>query len=117
MKKTKIMKKNYEFKNVLSKGNYYSGKCIEAFIRKNSQEDINFLGIAIGVKIAKAVQRNHIKRLIRENYQFYENSIKSGYRIVFLWKKKVDIRNATFQNVKADMKYIFDKAKIIEEKI
>ena len=35
MKKTKMLKKNYEFKNVLSKGKYYSGKYIEAFIREN----------------------------------------------------------------------------------
>ena len=33
MKKTKMLKKNYEFKNVLSKGKYYSGQCIEAFIK------------------------------------------------------------------------------------
>lgn len=117
MKKTKMMKKNYEFKNVLSKGNYYSGKYIEAFIKRDNRENINFLGIAIGVKLAKAVQRNHIKRLIRENYQFYEDTIKSGYRIVFLWKKKADVKASTFQNIKQDMKYIFDKAKMIEEKI
>ena len=29
MKKTKMLKKNYEFKNVLTKGKYYSGKRIE----------------------------------------------------------------------------------------
>ena len=50
MKKTKMMKKNYEFRNVLSKGIYYSGKNIEAFIKKNNKKDVNFLGIAIGVK-------------------------------------------------------------------
>lgn len=117
MKKTKMMKKNYEFKNVLSKGNYYSGKYIEAFVKRNAKEDINFLGIAIGVKIAKAVKRNHIKRLIRENYQYYEETMKCGYHIIFLWKKKADINEATFQNIKKDMKFIFDKAKIIEENI
>ena len=116
MKKTKMMKKNYEFRNVLSKGHYYSGKYIEAFIKKNkNKDDVNFLGIAISVKLAKAVKRNHIKRLMRENYQFYENFIKEGYCIVFLWKKKIDIKNANFQNIKKDMKIIFDKAKILEE--
>ncbi len=116
MKKTKMMKKNYEFRNVLSRGKYYSGKRIEAFIKKNNKETINFLGIAIGVKIAKAVKRNHIKRLIRENYNLYENSIKAGYHIVFLWKKKVDVKEATFENIKKDMNFIFNKANLkIEE--
>ena len=40
MKKTKMLKKNYEFKKILSKGTYYSGKNIEVFIKK---ENINLL--------------------------------------------------------------------------
>ena len=114
MKKTKMMKKNFEFKNVLSKGNYYSGKNIEVFIKKNNKL-CNFLGIAISVKLAKAVKRNYIKRLIRENYRLVESNIKTGYSIVFLWKKKADIENATFENIKSDIKFIFDKAEILEE--
>lgn len=117
MKKTEMMKKNYEFRNVLSKGTYYSGKYMEAFIKKNEKEKVNYLGIAISVKLAKAVKRNYIKRLIRENYQQYEEFLKEGNRIVFLWKKKVSTENANFHNIKNDMKIIFEKAKIIEESI
>ena len=65
MKKTKMLKKNYEFKDVLSRGKYYSGECIEAFIKKTGNSDYNFLGIAISSKVAKAVRRNYIKRLKR----------------------------------------------------
>ena len=111
MKKTKMLKKNYEFKKVLSKGKYYSGKNIEAFIKDNNK-NYNFLGLAISVKIGKAVRRNKIKRLIRENYKILEPQIKDGKSIVFLWKKKVDIENATFENIKSDMNNIFEKANI-----
>ena len=31
MKKTKMLKKNYEFRDVLSKGKYYSGEYLDAF--------------------------------------------------------------------------------------
>lgn len=117
MKKTKMLKKNYEFKNVLSKGKYYSGDYIEAFIRTNNKKKYNYLGIAISVKVAKAVRRNYIKRLIRENYRLIEDNIKSGYSIVFLWKKKVGVENATFKNIKEDINKIFDKANILEENI
>lgn len=111
MKKTKMLKKNYEFKKVLSKGKYYSGENIEAFIKDNNK-NYNFLGLAISVKIGKAVRRNKIKRLIRENYKILEPQIKDGKSIVFLWKKKVDIEKATFENIKSDMNNIFDKANI-----
>ncbi len=115
MKKTKMLKKNYEFKNVLSKGTYYSGFYIEAFIRKNNFKNENLLGIAIGTKVAKAVKRNYIKRLIRESYKNIENNIHTGYSIVFLWKKKSDIKNASYKNIKKDINNIFDKAGILIE--
>lgn len=111
MKKTKMLKKNYEFKNVLSRGKYYSGRNIEAFIKDNNKS-CNFLGLAISVKTGKAVKRNRIKRLIRENYKILEPQIKSGKSIVFLWNKKADIENATFDNIKIDINNIFEKSNI-----
>lgn len=111
MKKTKMLKKNYEFKRVLSKGEHYSGRNIEAFIQNNNKS-YNLLGLAISVKIAKAVKRNKIKRLIRENYKLLEEDINTGKSIVFLWKKNVDTINANFKNIEEDMNFIFDKANI-----
>ena len=117
MKKTKMLKKNYEFRNVLSKGKYYSGKNIEAFIKNSNNKNCNFLGLAISTKTAKAVGRNKIKRLIRENYKILESNIESGKSIVFLWKKNIDIKYATFKNIKDDMNKIFDKANIKNKEI
>ena len=112
MKKTVMLKKNYEFKKVLSKGKYYSGKFIEALILSNLKGK-NTLGIAINTKLGTAVERNKIKRLLRESYYSLEDSLIDGIEIVFLWKKKQPIENATFKNINLDMQYIFDKAKIL----
>lgn len=112
MKKTKMLKKNYEFKEVLSRGKYYSGENIEAFIKKTDDLKYNFLGIAISSKIAKAVKRNYIKRLIRESYRSIEEEISTGNRIVILWKKKKDVKEASFSGIKEDIRIIFDKAKL-----
>lgn len=113
MKKTKMLKKNYEFRNILSKGKYYSGNNIEVFIRKNNKK-YNFLGLAINTKICKAVGRNRIKRLIKENYKNIENKISEGNSIIFLWKKNIDTKNATYKNIEKDMYFIFKKANILE---
>ena len=77
MKKTKTLKKNYEFKAVLSKGKFFVEKEIEIFILKNNKK-ANFLGIAIGTKNGKAFQRNKAKRIIRECYTKLENQIVDG---------------------------------------
>ncbi len=102
MKKTETLKKNYEFRKVLNKGNYISGKNIELFFMKNYTNK-NFIGIAISSKIAKANKRNKIKRLIRENYKNIENIINNGISMVFLWKKNRDIKEATYKNIQQDM--------------
>ena len=114
MKNTEMLKKNYEFRRVLTRGKYYSGQQIEAFILKNHKE-INLLGLAISVKIGKATTRNHIKRLVKENYTKLEENLTTGNSIVFLWKKKVDPVNASFDNVRKDLKNILEKAEILEK--
>jgi ribonuclease P protein component len=114
MKKTEMLKKNYEFKNIFAKGKYYSGEYLEAFIKKNRGDNSIFLGIAISTKIGNAVVRNRLKRLIREGYYLIESDIKPGFTIIFLWKKKSNIENATFENIKSDIKLIAKKADILE---
>ncbi len=115
MKKTKMLKKNYEFSRVFSKGKHYSGRTISAFILDNNEKS-NYLGLAISVKSGHAYQRNRVKRLIKENYRLLEEKMKVGYSIVFLWKKTEDISKADFYQIKKDILQIYDKAKIIIEK-
>lgn len=117
MKKTKMLKKNYEFKKVLENGKFFSGKKIIVFIKKNNAKkeiNYNFLGLAISSKTCKAVRRNRIKRIIRESYYFYEKDILTGNSIVILWNKKADPINVSFFDIKNDMKYILEKANLLK---
>lgn len=107
------MKKNYEFRNVLKNGKKVSGEFLNVFILKN-QLNYNFLGLAISTKIGNAVQRNKIKRYLRENYKNLEENIYKGYNLVFLVKKDFGEKELNYQNIKTDMKNIFSKAKLID---
>lgn len=102
MKKTETLKKNYEFKYVLTKGKYYSGKYIEAFCIKNNLQ-IKKYGIAISTKYAKAVKRNHIKRLIREAISLNAEKLEIGKSVVFLVKKKTSFDEISFDKVQKDI--------------
>ena len=71
MKQTVMLKKNYEFKIVLTKGRFYIGKQLKIVILKNGK-NFKTLGIAVSTKNGKAFQRNKAKRLIREAFKNLE---------------------------------------------
>ena len=114
MKKTEMLKKNYEFKTVLIKGKFFIEEEIEIFILKNNKKR-NFLGIAIGTKKGKAFQRNRAKRIIRESYTKLENRLIEGNSIVILMNKNFCIDDIKFSNVYEEMLKIFKKAKILQK--
>ena len=114
MKKTTMLKKNYEFRTVLTRGKCFREKEIEIFVIKNNKKR-NFLGIAIGTKNGKAFQRNRAKRIIRECYTRLENQVIDGYSIVILMNKKYSIDQMTFAEVLKEMQKIFEKAKILKK--
>jgi len=115
MKKTTMLKKNYEFKAVLTKGKCFKEEQIEIFILKNNKKR-NFLGIAIGTKNGKAFQRNRAKRIIRECYTKIEENINDGNSIVVLLNRNYSIENITFSAVLEEMVKIFKIANISSRK-
>ena len=114
MKKTEMLKKNYQFKSVFSKGKFFQENEVEIVILKNNK-NINLLGIAIGTKNGKAFQRNRTKRIIRECYKKLENQLIEGYNIVILIKKEFNLQNIKFHSVFEAMEECFKKAKILKK--
>lgn len=114
MKRTIIIKKNYEFKKLFSNGKFFYGEYVHFYIVKNNK-NYNKFGIAISKKQGKAVDRNHIKRLIRENYKIAEDNLKIGYSFLIVINKKKNIKNIKFINIKNDFEKTLRKAGIINE--
>lgn len=113
MKKTTTLKKNYEFRNVLTRGKKYSGKYIDIYWIKNNLNE-NKLGIAVSSKVLNSVNRNRVKRLIRENYRLIEEKIKIGNSLVIMWKKNRRIEEAKFFNINQDINIFIEKFEIIK---
>lgn len=114
MKRIYTLKKNYEFKNVLKKGQYFVRKHVIIYKYKNNI-DRNVIGIAVNTKICNAVKRNRIKRIIREAYYREMKSLKQGYNIVFLWNKKEQVEGVEFHKIHKEIREIFEEANLIEK--
>jgi len=80
---TVSLKKPHEFRRLFSKGRSAAGQHFVVFIRPNNKK-VNRLGITASKKLGNAVQRNRIKRRIREAYRVSENRIAAGFDIAFV---------------------------------
>ena len=77
MKKINIVKKKYEFENIIKTGKSFKNKYYVVFYKDNNLDKYRF-GISVGKKIGNAVCRNKYKRKIRNiidaNKKYYQKN-------------------------------------------
>ena len=112
MKNTIMIKKNYEFKNLFSKGKFYYGEFVHMYIKKTTSP-YNKFGIAISKKQGKAVKRNRIKRLIRENYKNFESKMEKGIQILIVINKEKNIEEINFKDIENNFLRTLKKAELL----
>lgn len=112
MKKTISLKNNYEFVRAYKKGKFFVGRYLVIYVLKN-RLGINRLGITANKKVGKSVRRNRVKRLIRENYRFYEDSISGGLDIVFVARNPDN--EYGFSEIHREMKFLLKKMQVFDQ--
>lgn len=94
------LRNNSHFQRVYRKGRYKVGRYIVMYILPN-RTGINRIGITTGRKFGNSVQRNRMKRLIREAYRSIEDSVTVGYDIVFMARASERKSNTPNNKLKA----------------
>ena len=112
MKNTLSLKCNGYFLRLYRTGGTVTGRYLVLYYKKNNVGK-NRLGITVSKKVGKAVVRNRIRRLIKESYRLHENSIKSGFDIVFV--SRVRTANVDFNTVKSELINHLSAADLISE--
>ncbi len=101
MKRYEMIKKHEDFTNIINNGKKKSGKYIIIFSLSKKFEKPNF-GIAVGKKVGNAVERNKIKRQVRniidKNRFLFQNF--TNYIIMI----KRGIKTASFNEIEEDLK-------------
>ena len=83
MKRAVTLKENHEFRRLYQKGTSAVSGCMVVYCRKN-RLGYNRLGLTVSAKLAGAVQRNRVKRLLREAYRLHEDAFATGVDLVLV---------------------------------
>ena len=97
------LKKEKDFQKVFHKGKRVFSNSLTMICLPS---DILKMGISIGKKHGKSVQRNRIKRLIREAFRLTRDEMKGNYAIVIIPKVSEDY---SFETYKKHLQWIIKK--------
>ena len=81
MQDPKKLKKRWEFQRAYQKGSKYWNRYFVIYVFHTHFNNLR-LGITVSKKVGKSVQRNRVKRLIRESFRQLRPRIKTEYDIV-----------------------------------
>ncbi len=109
--KTKGLKKDTDFRKVYKKGKSTANKYLVMYTFENQSQESR-IGISVSKKVGNAINRNKIKRRIREAYRLnVDEKVKNGYDIVFI--ARISSKEATYKDIEKSVINLSKKAKIL----
>jgi len=104
--------KNHEFKRLYNRGKSFVSKHAVVYCSKNFST-INKLGITVSTKLGGAVQRNRIRRRLKEIYRLNEPALRKGYNIVIVARH--GSRDAMWKDLESSVLYLFRKLGLYQD--
>ena len=103
------IKENSDFKRLYYRGKSAVRKRLVLYYRKNTLS-INRLGLTVSPKIGCAVERNRVRRLLKENYRLLQG-LSQGYDIVLVARSS--IKSASFDEIGKDLRSALKESGLI----
>ena len=107
---TEGLKKDSDFRHVYKNGKSFSNKYLVAYIYKNNL-NLNRVGFSVSKKVGKAVLRNKIRRLLKENFRLIDNNLNQGHDIIFI--ARIACKECDFSIIKKSMINLVKKCSIL----
>jgi len=105
------LRKNKDFIKTYNKGKSFSNRYFVAVIKKNYGMPLR-IGFSISKKYGKAVQRNLMKRRLREIFRDCYPQLKKGYDLIIIVRKSAD--SLPFQEIKKNIHHLLLIAKMMK---
>lgn len=110
MSKLPALKKNNEYRRIYSRGKYAVSSSLVMYTLPNRFGAIR-IGITTSKKVGNSVQRNRIRRLIRENIRLVFPKLVSGTDLVVIARKADP--EAGLQSIGKEVRFLLKKLDIL----
>lgn len=100
IKFTVSLKENHEFRRIYHRGVSSVDRYVVLYCRKN-RLGRNRLGLTVSTKLGCAVQRNRVKRLLREAYRLHEDAFARGIDLVIVARNRA--ADASYANIEKSL--------------
>ena len=81
------LKFNHVFRRLYNKGDSCANRYLVVYCRRNGTKR-NRIGLTVGAKLGHAVDRNRLRRRLREIYRLHETSFARGYDLVVVARSR-----------------------------
>lgn len=115
MKPGDKLKKNTEFQRVYKANKSYANSFLVVYVREHRDNPGRRVGFSVSKKMGKAVQRNRIKRQLREAYRLNQHKLRDDVDLIFIPRQR--LIGSTYREIEKGMIKLFDKAGISKKGI
>lgn len=111
MRHTVPIKENRVFRQLYHRGRSRVDRFLVVYCRKNRQP-VSRLGFTVSGKLGGAVQRNRVRRRLREIYRLHEAQILPGYDIVIVARSRA--MDASYQQLEECLLRLLDQLSLLD---
>lgn len=111
MNKKYRLRKNSEFQKVYKRGKNYWNRYLVLYTMKNGQ-NYTRVGFSLTKKYGNSVERNRIRRQMKEIYRLNSNRVVGGYDLIFI--PKIRIKKATYKEIEDAMLGLLKRSRLLK---
>lgn len=103
------LKRSWQFEKVYKNGSKYISEPFIIYVLPNNNKNVR-IGLTVTKKVGKSVQRNRIKRVLREVFKSINGIFPGNDIVVVARKSSVDIK---YSEAKETLNYLLNRAHVI----
>lgn len=112
MRKTYRVKKEKEFQRIIHRRESFANRNLVVYILPKPGQEHFRVGLSVGKKIGNAVERNRVKRQIRQSLLDIKMDIQPEYDFVLI--ARVNIKSLTTAEVRKNVQHVLKLANIMK---